>query len=87
MAYKKTTWVDNSAPSINADNLNKIEQGIEDAHGLTDSNLVVGATATGSPGIDPGWETSSENMTSPDVYIKIKVGETEYVIPAWAIGA
>lgn len=28
MAYTKTTWVNNTAPSINAENLNKIEDGI-----------------------------------------------------------
>lgn len=28
MAYTKTTWVNNQAPAINADNLNKIEDGI-----------------------------------------------------------
>jgi hypothetical protein len=27
MAYTKTTWVNGSAPAINADNLNKIERG------------------------------------------------------------
>lgn len=32
MAYSKTTWVDNAAPPINAQNLNHIEQGIYDAH-------------------------------------------------------
>ena len=32
MAYTKTNWVDDTAPYINAANLNKIEQGIEDAH-------------------------------------------------------
>ena len=32
MSYIKTTWVDNNAPYINAENLNKMEQGIEDAH-------------------------------------------------------
>ena len=32
MAYTKTTWNNNAAPPINADNLNKIEQGIYDAH-------------------------------------------------------
>lgn len=31
MAYTKTTWVNNEEPSINATNLNKIEQGIADA--------------------------------------------------------
>ena len=29
MAYKKTVWVNDSKPAINADNLNKIELGIE----------------------------------------------------------
>ena len=28
-AYSKTTWTNSSAPAINADNLNKIENGIE----------------------------------------------------------
>ena len=32
MTYTKTTWVNNSTPAINATNLNKIEQGIYDAH-------------------------------------------------------
>ena len=34
MAYTKTTWANDQEPAISADNLNKIEQGIEDAHGL-----------------------------------------------------
>lgn len=32
MAYTKTNWVNDSSPYIDAANLNKIEQGIEDAH-------------------------------------------------------
>lgn len=32
MAYTKTTWIDGSAPDISAQNLNKMETGIEDAH-------------------------------------------------------
>ena len=34
MAYEKTTWVNDSEPAINAANLNKIEQGIADAHAI-----------------------------------------------------
>ena len=34
MAYTKTTWVNDSKPAINAANLNKIEQGIADAHSI-----------------------------------------------------
>jgi hypothetical protein len=30
--YVRTTWVNDSEPPLNADNLNKIEQGIVDAH-------------------------------------------------------
>lgn len=32
MSYNKTAWKDNQAPAINAANLNKMEQGIYDAH-------------------------------------------------------
>ena len=34
MAYSKTTWVNETAPAINATNLNNMETGIEDAHDL-----------------------------------------------------
>ena len=34
MAYTKTKWVNDSEPAINAANLNKIEQGIADAHAV-----------------------------------------------------
>ena len=34
MAYTKTDWVNDSKPAINAANLNKIEQGIADAHAI-----------------------------------------------------
>ena len=34
MAYTKTAWVNDSRPAISAENLNKIEQGIADAHAI-----------------------------------------------------
>ena len=34
MAYTKTAWVNDSKPAISAENLNKIEQGIADAHAI-----------------------------------------------------
>lgn len=40
MTYSKTTWVQNNPPYINATNLNKLEQGVADAHayrGLIDA--------------------------------------------------
>lgn len=33
MSYTKTTWVNGNTPGIDATNLNKMEQGIYDAHG------------------------------------------------------
>lgn len=42
MAYTKTQWVNNQAPAIDADNLNKIEQGIYDAHTEKQDTLVSG---------------------------------------------
>ncbi|NOK15283.1 hypothetical protein, partial [Corallococcus exercitus] len=36
MAYSKTNWQDNVTP-LSAANLNKIEQGIADAHAVTDT--------------------------------------------------
>lgn len=42
MSYTKTTWRNNQAPAINADNLNHMEQGIESAHnqiGVNTSNI------------------------------------------------
>lgn len=85
MSYDKTIWVNREPPSLDADNLNKIEDGIEDAHNLMVDGLIVGANATDSPGADPGWATSSNNMTAPDVYIKVTVGNNQFVIPAWAV--
>ena len=34
MAYTKTAWVNDSKPAISAEYLNKIEQGIADAHAI-----------------------------------------------------
>lgn len=58
MAYTKTQWVNNEEPSINATNLNKMEQGIADAQfpdgGLTNQLLV--KTDTGY-----GWADDPES--------------------------
>jgi len=41
MAYTKTTWINDTSPAISAENLNKIEQGIYDAHSdISDLDVV-----------------------------------------------
>lgn len=58
MAYSKTVWNNNTPPDISAENLNKMEQGIEDAQfpdgGLTGQMLV--KTGTGY-----GWDDIPES--------------------------
>lgn len=44
--YNKTVWVNGTAPAINSDNLNKIEQGIFDNDEAID-NLISGTTKAG----------------------------------------
>lgn len=70
MSYTKTTWVNDSTPAINADNLNKIEQGIKDAHdGIEDlqedvqecfQSVSNGKSAVASAITDKGVQTASD---------------------------
>ena len=39
MAYEKTVWVNGQAPALDADHLNKMEQGIADAVSVTPQSL------------------------------------------------
>lgn len=55
MAYTKTAWVNDAPPDIDADNLNKMEQGIYDAQfpeGGSDGQLL-SKTATGLGWVNP----------------------------------
>ena len=69
MAYTKTEWVNDSKPAINAANLNKIEQGIADAHAIVaepgpkgdkgDKGDTGAKGAKGDKG-DPGFPTEEQ---------------------------
>ena len=85
MAYTKTTWVNDSKPAINAANLNKIEQGIADAHAIVAEPGPKGDK--GDPGPkgdkgDPGEPGSKGDKGNPGA--KGDKGETG---PAGAKGA
>lgn len=67
MAYIMTEWVNDTAPAINADNLNKMEQGIFD----NDASLT---NIINNPYVLP--PSSEANLGG----VKIKVSEVEGVM-------
>jgi hypothetical protein len=67
MAYTRTTWSQNNPPYVNATNLNKLEQGVVDAHdhfddtssvhGLSSTTAVVGFVIWDGQGTTPDRPT------------------------------
>jgi hypothetical protein len=72
MAYNKTTWVNDSAPYIDSTNLNKIEQGIEDAHTFAIGNtaLLKEIDIPGGVYISDSKYEFSLDMTASGVFLK-----------------
>lgn len=65
MAYEKTVWVNGQAPALDAEHLNKIEQGIADAVSVTPQSLTDGQKnqVRGNIGAAPGgfgWGDSAQ---------------------------
>lgn len=62
MAYVKTNWVDDAAPAVSASNLNKIEQGIYDAHVTADEALALAeASGEAAPALAlPGYPSDGD---------------------------
>ena len=58
MAYNKTTWVDNSAPAVDAAHLNNIENGIEAL------DIALGSTQTSISNIISDIETNTTNIAN-----------------------
>lgn len=62
--YSKTTWVDGSAPSVDATNLNKIEEGIftslqQDGSTSMTGQLFITAGTVGTPSISPTGDSNT----------------------------
>ncbi len=86
MAYTKTVWVNGAAPAISAENLNKIEQGIYDAHALATSAIPRGVIVMWSgaaAAIPAGWALcdggtytapDGTSVTTPDLRDRFIVG-------------
>jgi hypothetical protein len=64
MAYIKTTWVNGSAPPINATNLNKIEDGIEDVTDDLDTHVVLESTLSDLGHVQNGVITATITTAS-----------------------
>ena len=62
--YTKTTWVNGTTPYINAENLNKIEQGIENAIGQGNANeTAIGALGEDVTALENALTASSASFT------------------------
>lgn len=63
MAYTKTQWVNNEEPSINAENLNKMEQGIADAQSSAQWGSITGQLSEQTD-LNNELSTLNSNLTS-----------------------
>jgi len=69
MAYTKTVWKNNQPPALNETNLNKIEEGVFEAHGLVE-DLTTGHKHTGTDSRKVA-HSDLEGITANDHHAKI----------------
>lgn len=79
MAYEKTVWVNGQAPALDAEHLNKIEQGIADAVSITPQTLTneQKAQARGNISAMQGIESTDH----PGCYYVLNGSAVEWVNP------
>lgn len=86
MAYNKTVWNNDSAPYLNAENLNKIEEGIEAAHAIVPAEgtegQVLTKTATGASWTDAGNPTDTQVATAVGDWLDENITPTAPVVDA-----
>lgn len=83
MAYSKTVWVNDSAPALNATNLNKIENGIYD-NSLDIADLHVLVLDCGTISSLPAT-ISDADITSDMVVIKQEMGTPSAQTADWTV--
>lgn len=82
MAYQKTTWKNDDLPAINAENLNKIENGIE----ANDNTSTENKTNIGTPSnLNTSNKSNLVNAIN-EVNDKFNYSTTEKVIGTWKDG-
>ena len=89
MAYEKTIWKNNEAPKINADNLNKIEEGIANAvekgvtlfDGATGGNVVLSDTPSNYNTLDIYYNVGStvliQSIKANSAYFVLTLSEID----------
>ena len=89
MAYEKTIWKNNEAPKINADNLNKIEEGIANAvekgvtlfDGATGGNVVLSDTPSNYNTLDIYYNVGStvlvQTVKANSAYFALTLSEMD----------
>ena len=85
MAYTKTVWVNNQAPAINADNLNKIEDGIynsvryADAQNLTATQKAQAISNIGAATVDHNHYSQLIKPVSIELFPGKSVGHGGFI--------
>lgn len=69
MAYEKTVWVNGQAPALDADHLNKMEQGIADAVSVTPQTLTDAQKAQARENIDAASTNELNAIPKPNLFI------------------
>ena len=69
MAYEKTAWVNGQAPALDADHLNKMEQGIADAVSVTPQTLTDAQKAQARENIDAASTNELNAIPKPNLFI------------------
>jgi hypothetical protein len=68
MTYTKTTWTNGSGQAINDTNLNKIEQGIEDAHTAAAGGVSTARTIATTAPLTGGGDLSADRTLAIDTF-------------------
>lgn len=81
MAYTKTNWANDNPPPLDATNLNKIEQGIEDAHiGWSPLNATLTYASADSPTFVANTSIDLTSVISVGMKIKLTQTTVKYFI-------
>ena len=85
MAYEKTTWVNGQAPALDAEHLNKIEQGIADAVSVTPQTLSDDQKSQARDNIEAANKKTQEKVlatTTPSRTVTVAAAELPAYINA-----